>query len=118
LLKNPDDFFELKKKEEELLKMKGIKKKKIDNIFNAIENSKKKPLANLLNALGIPLLGLVKAQKLITFYTSLSEILKKLEKDEDEIENILGEKSKEELKKFFQKPENERLIKKLNDFWN
>ncbi|CAG8556562.1 3678_t:CDS:10, partial [Racocetra persica] len=64
LLQKPTDFYQLKNKEPELLQLEGFQKKMLSNIFRAVENSKKKPLASLLTALGIPLLSSVKAQKL------------------------------------------------------
>ncbi|CAH1755642.1 7379_t:CDS:2 [Entrophospora sp. SA101] len=82
LLKSPADFYQLYHKEKELLKLAGVKKKSVSNILNSIENSKKKPFANLLTALGIPLLSSVKAQKLTNFYPDLTSFLAAAKKEE------------------------------------
>jgi len=50
--------------------------------LSSIENSKKKPLTNLLTALGIPLLSSVKAKKLSIFCPDLASIRAIIENDE------------------------------------
>ena len=82
LLKSPSDFYQLNQKKAELLKLDGLEQKSVENILAAVENSKKKPLANLLTALGIPLLSSVKAQKLTKFYPSLAALLVAIENQE------------------------------------
>src|SRR5205085_9699828 len=82
LLKSPVDFYQLYQKEKQLLKLEGFKKKTVNNILSSIENSKKKPFANLLTALGIPLLSSVKAKKIATFYPSLTSFLAAAKKEE------------------------------------
>ncbi|CAI2185544.1 4281_t:CDS:2 [Funneliformis geosporum] len=82
LIKKPIDFYQLDQKREELLKLEGFQKKSIDNILSSIENSKKKPLTNLLIALGIPLLSSVKAKKLSIFYPNLASIRTIIENNE------------------------------------
>ena len=82
LLKSPSDFYQLNQKREELLKLAGLEQKSVENILTSIENSKQKPLANLLTALGIPLLSSVKSQKLTNFYPSLTVLLAVVENQE------------------------------------
>ena len=82
LLKSPSDFYQLNQKKEELLKLGGLEQKSVNNILAAIENSKKKPLANLLTALGIPLLSSVKTLKLTNFYPTLTNFLEAVKKEE------------------------------------
>jgi len=53
------------------------------NFLNSIENSKQKPLTNLLTALGIPLLSSVKAKKLTNFYPTLNSLLTVLENNNE-----------------------------------
>lgn len=114
LLKKPTDFFQLKEKERELLQLGGVKKKSVDNILRSVENSKKKSLANLLTALGIPLLGLVKAQKLTNFYPDLTSLRTGIENKEwDKIKDILGEETQKALENYCQKAENMNLVKEL-----
>ena len=51
-------------------------------MLTSIENSKKKPFANLLTALGIPLLSSVKARKLTEFYPNLPSFITAIENNE------------------------------------
>ncbi|MCE8163070.1 MAG: NAD-dependent DNA ligase LigA [Candidatus Moeniiplasma glomeromycotorum] len=115
LLKSPSDFYNLNQKKAELLKLDGLEAKSVENILTAIENSKKKPFANLLTALGIPLLSSVKAQKLTKFYPDLTIFLTAVENEEwEKIREILGEETQKEIKNYFQTPRNWELIKELN----
>ena len=82
LLNRITDFYQLYQKEKELLKLEGFKKKAVNNLLTSIENSKQKPFANLLTALGIPLLSSVKARKLTEFYPDLSSFITTIESNE------------------------------------
>ena len=82
LLNRITDFYQLYQKEKELLKLEGFKKKAVNNLLTSIENSKQKPFANLLTALGIPLLSSVKARKLTQFYPNLPSFITAIENDE------------------------------------
>jgi DNA ligase (NAD+) len=82
LLNRITDFYQLYQKEKELLKLEGFKKKTVDNILSSIENSKQKPFANLLAALGIPLLSSVKTKKLTKFYPDLPSFITAIENNE------------------------------------
>ena len=79
MLKKLTDFYQLTQKKSELLKLEGLQEKSVDNFLTSIENSKKKPFANLLTALGIPLLSSVKAKKLTDFYSTLTNLLTAIE---------------------------------------
>ncbi|CAG8621260.1 11133_t:CDS:2, partial [Racocetra fulgida] len=94
LLNQPADFYRLYQKERQLLKLEGFRKKK---------NSKKRPLDNLLTALGIPLLSSVKAQKLTKFYPNLTK----------KFREILGEETQKELKKYLSEPKNLSLLEEM-----
>ncbi|MCE8159292.1 MAG: NAD-dependent DNA ligase LigA [Candidatus Moeniiplasma glomeromycotorum] len=118
LLKSPGGFYQLNQKKEELLRLAGLEQKSVENMLSAIENSKQKPLANLLTALGIPLLSSVKTQKLIKFYPSLSSILAAVEKQEwEKFGEILGTETQKEIRNYFQKPLNRELVEKLREIW-
>jgi DNA ligase (NAD+) len=119
LLKSPVDFYLLFSQKKQLLKLEGFQKKSVDNMLSSIENSKKKPLANLLTALGIPLLSSVKAQKLTNFYPNSTAFLRAIENEEwDKIKEILGEETHQAMKKYFQKLPNLKLVKELSEIRN
>ncbi|CAG8440145.1 11516_t:CDS:2 [Ambispora leptoticha] len=72
-------------KREELLKLAGFQKKSVDNILTSIENSKKKPLTNLLTALAI-LVNLVrKGSEVNNFTDLLPNLAKKVLEEELQI---------------------------------
>jgi len=119
LLETPIDFYCLKDKKNDLLKLEGFQTKSVANLLNALENSKKKPLANLLVALGIPLISLVKAQKLVQFYPNLESFLQLLKSgDLSNIGNLLGKETQSALEKYFQKENNSRVLEELQKLMN
>jgi DNA ligase (NAD+) len=119
LLSQPIDFYHLYQKEKELLKLEGFKKKTVNNILNSIENSKKKPFANLLTALGIPLLSSVKAKNLSKIYPDLTSFLAAVKNEEwEKLQEILGEETQKELQKYFQEPKNRELVEKLAEVFS
>lgn len=61
-----EDLYKLKF--DDLKDLEGFKDKKINNLLNAIENSKNPPLHRLINALGIEHIGEVAARKLQSVY--------------------------------------------------
>ena len=69
-------------KEKAVSIIEDVRKKTVNNILTAIEESKKKPFACLLTALGIPLLSSVKAKKLTNFYPDLTSLLRGIENNE------------------------------------
>lgn len=118
LLNGIADFYQLHSKKEELLELEGFKEKTVNNILNSVEDSKKKPFANLLTALGIPLLSSVKTQKLAKFYPDLSNFIAAIKNEEwEKFREILGEETQKELKNYFQKSKNSKLIEELNIFF-
>ncbi|CFW92901.1 DNA ligase [endosymbiont DhMRE of Dentiscutata heterogama] len=114
LLNQPADFYHLYQKERQLLKLEGFRKKSVGNMLHSIENSKKRPLANLLTALGIPLLSSVKTQKLTKFYPDLSSLLTAVKNEEwEKFREILGEETQKELKKYLSEPKNLSLLEEM-----
>lgn len=116
LLKKVTDFYHLRQKKDKLLKIERFKEKNVSNLLSAIEKSKVKNFANLLVALGIPLLSLVKAKKLTKFYPTLNSFAIALENERNwiKIEEALGKKTYQSLKKYFQKSKNLELLNELN----
>ncbi|CAG8456629.1 27238_t:CDS:2 [Gigaspora margarita] len=119
LLNQPTDFYQLYQKEKELLKLEGFKRKSVTNILTSIEESKKSPFANLLTALGIPLLSSVKAKKLTIFYPNLTSFLIAAKNEEwEKFQEILGEETQKEIKKYWQKLENQKIVQELKEIFN
>ena len=117
LLKTPANFYYLEQKKNELLKIDGLQRKSVNNLLNSIEQSKKKPFPCLITALGIPLLGSVKARKLTEIHSTLSSFLQAIEKNELEpIGKLLGTETKKEIEYHFQKSKNLEILKNMEQF--
>lgn len=69
LVKDISDIYALKS--DDLLKLEGFGTKKVDNLLNAIEDSKRQPLARFITALGIRGVGEVSARDLANKFHSI-----------------------------------------------
>lgn len=109
-LKDFGDIYYLTR--EELAELEGWGKKSIDNLMNAIEASKKRPLANLLIGLGIPHVGTTAARDLAAEVGSL-ERLKSMTKDELSAIAGIGPVIAASIESYFAEPCNLQVIEKL-----
>jgi DNA ligase (NAD+) len=112
LIKDFADLYYLKK--EDLVKLERMAKKSSENIIKAIENSKKRPLSNLIFALGIRYVGNY-ASKLLA--QKIDNIFDLQDKNSEDLVNIseIGPKIAESIVLFFKKEENLQIIKKLKN---
>lgn len=92
LVRDPSDFFKLKK--EDLLGLDFFKDKRADNLLNSIEKSKKIAFAKFLFALGIRYFGEQTSDDLVEYLVSHSG---KKDWDMKKLINKVGELSLEEL---------------------
>lgn len=69
------DIYALHTKRDELVNLPGFKAKSVDNLIQAIENSKQNSLEKLLTGLGIRQVGEKAARTLASQYASLDELL-------------------------------------------
>ena len=114
LLKSPVDFYHLEPKKKGLLKIEGLQRKSVNNLLNSIEKSKRKPFFCLITALGVPLLGKVKARKLVELYPDLVSFIQTIEEKElTLIGQKLGTETQKEITNYFQKPKNLQILKEL-----
>jgi len=112
LIKDFADLYYLKK--EDLVKLERMAEKSSKNIIKAIENSKNRPLSNLIFALGIRYVGNY-ASKLLA--QKIDNIFDLQDKNSEDLVNIseIGPKIAESIVLFFKKEENLQIIKKLKD---
>ena len=85
LIFDPADLYALTA--EGLLGLEGIKEKSATNLLNAVERSRRRPLANVIFALGIRHVGGRNAEALAQLYGSLERLL---EANAEEIAAVLG----------------------------
>ncbi len=111
-LKSYADIYDLKDKRDDITNLERFGEKKVNNLFNAVEESKKKPFAKVLFGIGIRYVGSGAAEKLADHFSSLDALRKA---SEEEIESIhdIGNSISSSVGRFFDEPHNIELIERL-----
>ena len=104
------DLYYLKK--EDLLKLERMAEKSSNNIIEAIKDSKNRPLANLIFALGIRHIGIYGSQLLAERINNLCDLESFSREDLMQIDGI-GPTMADSIVLFFQQRENRDLIERL-----
>ena len=112
LIRNYADLYYLK--EEDLLKLERMGNKLAAKIINNIQESKGRPLTNLIYALGIFQVGKHTAQLLTNKFKSLDDIMNASEEEIAEIEGI-GPVTAKSIKNFFSSQQNRDIIERLKE---
>ena len=113
-INNVAELYELPNKKEQLLRLEKMAEKRADNIIKAIENSKKRPLARVIFALGIRHIGEETAELLASHFHSIDKLASASREDLLGVPTI-GPKIADSIIAFFRQEENKRIIKKLKD---
>jgi DNA ligase (NAD+) len=121
LVTNPADVFFLTK--EQLLELDRFAEKSATNIYERIQKAKRRPLERMLAALGVPHVGWTTAEDLAHWLVgrlpkdpSFGDVLQVLRAaSADELQQIsgIGEVVARSISEHFQKPEEQRFIKRL-----
>lgn len=115
LLHEFPDFYHLKEHRFVLEQMEGFGEKSCDNLFQAIENSRKTTMPRLIYSLGIKGIGLSMAKLICRHFSySLSEMSKLTVEDLTGIEGV-GEVLAESFVRYFNDSKNQDMLKRL---WN
>ncbi|MBF7690805.1 NAD-dependent DNA ligase LigA [Acinetobacter sp. FNA3] len=112
LLKDVSYIYHLNKHKETLLNIEKMGEKSVQNLFNAIEVSKKTTLARFIYALGIRGVGETTARMLATTFKTL-EALRKADTESLKKTPDVGEITAEWIADFFQAEHNIEVIDKL-----
>lgn len=112
LLNTYADIYDLKNHREELIKIERLGEKRVDNLINAIEESKKQPFAKVLLALGIRYVGTGAAKKLADHFLSIDKLIKVSEENITSVHEI-GPSISGSVKKFFSNKNNIHIINRL-----
>ncbi len=110
LVKDLADIYYLKK--EDLLRLPGFAEKSATNLINAIERSKRRPLARFLYAIGIPNVGEYTAGVLAKKFKTLENIKKATLDELLEIEGF-GPEIARSVYEFFRDENNLRVLDKM-----
>jgi len=100
---------------EDLLPLEGFAQKKAENLINAIQSSRQRPLSRLITALGIRGVGEVMASELSQYFHDLDELAQVSEEKLMRIEGI-GPNIAQQIVDWFQKDTNRRLLLKLKQY--
>ncbi len=110
LIQDYGDLYYLKK--EDIARLEGMGEKSAENLINAIAESKNRPLARLIFALGIRYVGEGAARLLASHFHSLDTLMGASVEEIERIEGI-GYKTAKSVKDFFSNPMNQKVIEKL-----
>lgn len=114
-IKTVSDIYELEKYSYELKHIPGWGEKSVNNLLQAIENSKKNSLEKLLFALGILEVGEKTAKILANEYNDLDSLMNASIESLSSVDNI-GEVMANAIYNFFKEEKNIELINKLKSY--
>lgn len=108
------DLYKLYEYKKDLIELEGFGEKSIDNLMEAIENSKNQSLEKLIFALGIPNVGEKTAKVLAMHYDSLDNLINA---SEEELTNIndIGNIIAKSIKDYFELEFNKEQINLLKE---
>ena len=111
-LKNYDDIYDLRERRKELISIERLGEKSVDNLLEAIDESKKKTFDKVLFAIGIRYVGSGAAKKLAENFGSIDKLISA---DEEEISGIheIGESISKSVREFFSNRSNIKIIERL-----
>ncbi len=110
LIHSVADLYRLEK--ENLLSLERMGEKSAENVLSALKASKRRPLGNLIFALGIRHVGLNMAEKLAESFLSLSKLSRASAEEITSIEGI-GPAISQSVHEYFSQTENKKLINDL-----
>ncbi len=112
LLRDVADIYHLHEQRDTLLQLEGFAEKKVDNLLQSIEQSKDRPPARLIFALGIRHVGSTIAEMLARQFGSLDRLMRASAGDILTVRG-LGPQIAESLVEFFASPHNQAVIQRL-----
>ncbi|NMB11935.1 MAG: NAD-dependent DNA ligase LigA, partial [Firmicutes bacterium] len=110
LVQDPSDIYFLSP--EKLSELPRMGTKSIENLMRAIEASKVRPLARVIFALGIRLVGEAAARELAAHFGSMKR-LSKASREELQGVPLVGDKIAESIITFMEEPQNRQVIQRL-----
>lgn len=113
-IKSISDIYHLEKHKEDLVELEGYGHKSVDNLLEAIENSKQNSLERLLFGLGIGGIGDKTALLLARNYKTLENLSQKTEEELKKIKDI-GPILAKNIVSYFQNVDNQALINNLKE---
>lgn len=113
-IQNFSDIYDLKYHRDSLTELEGFGDKSIDNLLEAIENSKKNSLERLIFGLGIPNVGEKTAKLLAMEFETLDKLMEQTEEKLTEIPDI-GDIIAKSIVEYFEKEQTKAIIENLRE---
>lgn len=110
LIQGPADLYGLTR--EQLVTLPGIQEKSASNLLTAIERSKRRPLANVINALGIRYVGMQTAELLAQALLDLDRLAAATQEELEGIDGI-GGKTAASIAEWMDDSENREFLRRL-----
>jgi DNA ligase (NAD+) len=114
LLSNIADIYELEAKQDELLALERMGKKKLENLLAGIEQSKSQSPDRLLHAIGIRHVGTNVAKLLVRSFGSVDALMQASEEEIDAVPDI-GPEIARTVHRFFRSPRNKQMLDRLRN---
>lgn len=114
IIKNIEDIYNLYQHEEELVTLDGFGRKSIDNLIDAIENSKMNSLERLLFGLGIEQIGSKGAKMLAKHFMTLENLMDASYDDLIKLYDV-GDIMANSILEFFNDENNIKTIQKIKE---
>lgn len=113
-IKNIVDIYNLKDHKQDLIRLEGFGDKSVNNLLDAIENSKSNSLEKLIFALGIPHVGAKTGKILAQNFNTLDNLINASEEELTNIPDIGGIIAKS-IREYFDNTDNLEIINKLKE---
>ena len=113
-IKNIVDIYNLKDHKQDLIRLEGFGDKSVNNLLDAIENSKQNSLEKLIFALGIPHVGAKTGKILAQNFNTLDNLINASEEELTNIPDIGGIIAKS-IREYFDNTDNIEIINKLKE---
>ena len=112
LLKNYADLYDLHRQRSMLLSLEGWGEKSVQNLLDAVKESKKRPFWRVLYALGVRHIGASIAQLLVDNFPTIEQLIAASEKDLQSRQGI-GPRVAKSVIRFFADKHNQRMVQRL-----
>lgn len=109
---NYADLYDLQKKKSKLSELERWGEKSVQNLLDATEESKKKPFARVLFALGIRHVGSGIAQLIVKHFLSLDKVMRASKEELEQVQGI-GPQIAESVVEFFRDRHNRAIVERL-----
>jgi DNA ligase (NAD+) len=112
LLKNCADLYKLRTQRSSLLSLEGWGEKSVQNLLDAIMESKKRPFGKVLYALGVRHVGASIAQLLVDNFLTIEQLTAASEDDLQSVQGV-GPQIAKSVIRFFADTHNQHLVNRL-----